>query len=524
MRTLVIGLDGYEISLAEHLMEMGKLPNMKKLCATSARYLLDHGRAKYSGLAWEHVCTGKSPEAMGRYSAVDFDSRTYRVKQRPTNAVPILRGFTSTQTVIFDMPYCDLRLAPNVQGLTSWGAHDPGVEPLSNPPSLHDELMKYFGEYPAERYIYGFVWPNPEETTKAGIALRSAVRKRTECAKWLLNDRLPNWNLAFVVVSEAHSGIEMLWHGIDPQHLLHKHPSARPARVGLISIYREIDTLIGTLVAAFPDAQVLVFSMHGMGTNNSDIAGMTLLPELLHRHRFARPYMDTGKWQTADRQVKVSQDFSWHFGLESAIPPLWEFKPVAGIDTTRFTYDRQRDYQVIEWMPTARYQPFWPLMDIFAVPAFYDGRMRVNLAGREAEGRVKLSEYASVIDDTINLLAECRDLSTGEPVLNETFLVECDPLKLDPSQADLEVTWRGTPTGFVHPKLGEIGPVPYRRPGGHSGAWGFAWCSGSRWLAGDYGVRSAFDVMPTIAEMSGQRAESLLCSGRPFHSPSHDVA
>ena len=83
---------------------------------------------------------------MGRNSAVDFDSRTYRVKQRPTNAVPILREFTSTQTVIFDMPYCDLRIAPNVQGLTTWGAHDPGVEPLSNPPGLHDELMKYFGE------------------------------------------------------------------------------------------------------------------------------------------------------------------------------------------------------------------------------------------------------------------------------------------------------------------------------------------------------------------------------------------
>ena len=47
--------------------------------------------------------------------------------------------------------------------------------------------------------------------------------------RWLLGERLPDWALALVIVSEAHSAIEGLWHGVDAtRHPLHGLPSARP--------------------------------------------------------------------------------------------------------------------------------------------------------------------------------------------------------------------------------------------------------------------------------------------------------
>ena len=52
-------------------------------------------------------------------------------------------------------------------------------------------------------------------------------------ARWLLAERLPEWSLGMVVVSELHSAIEALWHGIDPDHPLHGLPSSLNARNGV---------------------------------------------------------------------------------------------------------------------------------------------------------------------------------------------------------------------------------------------------------------------------------------------------
>ena len=50
-RVLTIGLDGFELSLAEEMIREGLLPTFRQLRERSTRWLLDHGLAKYSGLA-----------------------------------------------------------------------------------------------------------------------------------------------------------------------------------------------------------------------------------------------------------------------------------------------------------------------------------------------------------------------------------------------------------------------------------------------------------------------------------------
>ena len=66
-----------------------------------------------------------------------------------------------------------------------------------------------------------------------GDALVRAVDVRAAVGSWLLAERLPEWDLALVVVSELHSALEGLWHGVDPSHPLHALPSAGPARDGV---------------------------------------------------------------------------------------------------------------------------------------------------------------------------------------------------------------------------------------------------------------------------------------------------
>jgi predicted AlkP superfamily phosphohydrolase/phosphomutase len=144
-------------------------------------------------------------------------------------------------------------------------------------------------------------------------------------------------------------------------------------------------------------------------------------------------------------------------------------------------------------------------MRAFALPSFYDGRIRINLAGREREGAVRVSEYETVCEEIEALLHECRDPATGEGVVDYIERVsDCDPLRLGQTESDLVVVWKGTACAFDHPRLGRLGPIPFRRPGGHTGRFGMAYLYNIGIEAGDRGVRSSFDVVPTLVELLGE--------------------
>jgi predicted AlkP superfamily phosphohydrolase/phosphomutase len=512
-RVIAIGLDGFEITLAERFMSEGLMPHFGRIAARSLRARLDHGADKFSGLAWEHVSAGRSPSDGSRWSVVTFNKDRYTARQQGTSYRPFLADL-ALRSVVADLPYCDLRAAPNVQGFTAWGAHDPGVEAGSRPENLLAEIEQRFGTYPAPEWIYGFCWPSAERTRLASDALTRAVNVRSEATRWLLGERLPEWDLAIAVVSETHSAIEPLWHGVDASHPLHALPSAAPAATGLRDVYRATDNLIGTLAGAFPDATLVLFAMHGMGINDADVPVMALLPELLHRYAFGRPHMKKGRWagRLSDGTPLLAEHETWEQAVADIVPMGAEADARRGLrgllDRVKGASPRHAtiatdDPAAMAWMPATRYQSFWPAMPAFALPSFYDGRIRVNLAGRESRGIVRPTEYRSTQDALIKLLEECRDAITGESVVEQIIRHEGDPALVDPSQADVTIVWRGSALGLTHPTLGTIGPVPWRRTGGHSGAHGFLHVSGQDIPVGDAAPASSFDVVPTLIALTG---------------------
>jgi hypothetical protein len=127
--------------------------------------------------------------------------------------------------------------------------------------------------------------------------------------------------------------------------------------------------------------------------------------------------------------------------------------------------------QPLEWQPATRYRQWWPQMRAFALPSFYDGRIRVNLRGRERDGIVDPSNYETVLDELESLIRACRDPHTGEPaVATVERPTISDPASLQGTDADLEVVWSRSLCALEHPGHGLIGPVPYRRTGGHTGS------------------------------------------------------
>ena len=152
-----------------------------------------------------------------------------------------------------------------------------------------------------------------------------------------------------------------------------------------------------------------------------------------------------------------------------------------------------------------RYQPHWRSMHAFALPSYYDGRIRINLSGRESRGCVPVSEYEAQCGELEALLRACRDPATGEEVVEHVERVGGrDPLTLGPTESDIVIVWKGTFCALEHPTLGRVGPVPLRRTGGHTGRFGLAYLSNAGSEVGDHGVRSSFDVVPTLFELLGE--------------------
>lgn len=555
-RVLAIGLDGYEPSLEDEMIARGELPNLAHLKERGACFALDHGPAQRTGLAWEHFATALSPDDAGRWAAVHLDSKRYEAWQQGTRSTP-WEGFSGARTVVFDTPYFDLARAADVRGLVAWGAHDPGIATAARPQVLADEFAHRFGPYPASQWTYGLPWSSAATCAAMGDALARAVDLRAEAARWLFAERLTDWDVGILVVSEPHSAIEGLWHGVDPEHPLYVHPSSAAAGEGLRSVYRAVDSLIGTLRSALPNVLLVVFSLGGMGANASDVSSMALLPEFLYRRAFGRPLMATREdWaRTPDGLPRLEPGEDWSQAVNALLPSPsakaqsrqrsrlaeaiapalhtlderlpWRVRQAVRRAHAKWTLARQAqpsatvagkrpDRQSLDWMPAARYCAYWSRMPAFALPSFYDGRIRLNLRGRESHGMISPRDYAATLDALETDLRGCTNPRTGGSVVAqvERPAADGDPLRLGPTQADLVIVWNTT-LAFDHPEIGCVGPLPYRRTGGHTGPYGMAYLWGDGIAPGDFGTRSSFDMPPTIMALAGAPTHAL-CTGTTF--------
>jgi len=511
-RVLVIGLDGFEQSIAERLVKEGRMPNLQNLIERSAKLELEHGVARRTGLAWEHFATGLSPDGARRWSAVTFDPSNYRCKQEPTRLKPFPASFDFS-TVVFDTPYFNLKETPDIKGFVSWGAHDPGIAPCSNPDALYGEILEKFGAYPAKPWIYGFVWPSTERTQSMGEALSEAALLRAQIAKWLLSERFTDWSLGIVVVSELHSAIEALWHGIDDAHPLYNVPSAQCARISLELVYEAVDQLLGVLTESFPECLHVIFSMHGMGPNSADVPAMALLPEYLYRRHFGRPHIrEFPDLETSINRMCSAGTPSW----TRTVADHWIKKHLPGrilkrIRTAFGNHSKGANTISLSWMPAYWYCDYWSKMPAFALPAFYDGQIRINLQGRESKGVVAIDDYDATCKAIASELSSCTDIVTGKPVVKDiVFTHPGNPMAVSNTEADIIIVWETASLGFHTKNYGNIGPIPPRRPGGHTGGAGMGLLSGPGIKAGEYGECSSFDMAPTLIEhLTGEPASGI---------------
>lgn len=477
---VAIGLDAADHALIDKWSAEGHLPNLSRLRRRGSYRALRHMAFYSDETPWTNFLTGCTPQRTGFWSQFHFAPESYKYHFSPYDFGdhrPFYALAEGREVCIFDMPHCP-RLFPEQPGLQilGWGAHA-AMGPLqSHPPSLAEELTRRHGAHAALPIEYAGEWTNAAYLEQLLAALTESIDRKTDICLDLLG-RQP-WDLFLTVFCEAHMALHKLWHLSDPGHPVHA-AWAQAGKNPLRDVYGALDRAVGAIAerTAACRGDLMVFSLHGSVGNCYDLPSMIFLPELLHRYSFAgRPYLCRD--QVTRDQLARGQlpPVPTHVPKGGWLRAIWEqmaVTPETLLTMRQWRLGRrwlerrhtQLFYQPLTWM-----EHRWPKMKAFALPTYGDGYVRLNLQGREAQGKVPAGDYDAVCDEITALLHALRNPRSGGPLVQEVVRSRDDERSRGPRapDADLVVVWRQPPADMaVSPSLGVLGPVPFRETGGH---------------------------------------------------------
>jgi len=492
MRPLfLIGLDGVGWFPLRQWIQQGRLPRLQAALQHGRRRricLLDNKALMRTENSWLTFFQGIRVDLAREWAHCSYSPEDYSFREhaayRFCQARPFFRC-TDRSTLVFDAPLVQVDPTENPPSsrveVYGWGTEANQFSASSIPAERLQRLEAAHGMHPvyaqACRVGSGHDGPGQgvgESATRQyrlpniyqSVALQQlrdglleGVRRRTAIIAELLAEHQPQ--LAVCVYAEAHTAGHLFWHLSQPHPLFD--PSADDA---LLAVLQEIDRGLAVLFDAFPGADFVLFSPQGMQANFIELCSSAFLPEMLYRH-------SRQGWMLAgDRQACHQLDPARYGHWKDAVAALLNPAHSDHLDTPARLADRG---DPLDWSPVRWYQPLWPQLQAFALPSFSEGLVRLNVLGREGgNAGLESAAYDAICERIREDLLEWRDVDSGRRIVAEIVRTRSTPFDQDGSlglmPADLVVRWREPVISnhVVHPRWGEIGPLPYFRTGAHS--------------------------------------------------------
>jgi predicted AlkP superfamily phosphohydrolase/phosphomutase len=425
--------------------------------------------------------TGVSPATHGRYFFKQVFPGSY-VASRFQGSDFGSRAFwdelsdAGRRVAVFDVPKVALSSPLNGVMSVDWIVHGAVYHELrTSPPDLASDLVERFGKDPLPKCDQPGMRTADENRAFLDIMIER-VHQRTRCALEFV--RAESWDLFLTVFGEPHCVGHQCWHVRDASHPLHDPVSAQAIGDPLREVYAAIDRAFAQIIAATDDdTVVIVFSGTGMGPNYT---GNFILDDVL-RNLEGKQATRTLDWFTrAKRQVK-------------------KIVPVSV---------RKRGRKLSKRIEESTREEDRARRLCFAVPHNdIAGAIRVNLVGREPEGKIHPGEeYDAFFESLRRDLMELKNLDTGGPVVADVVKTAdfCQGPHLD-RMPDFFVLWnRDAPIDRVgSPRAGEVEYVHRgNRTGDHTPESLFI-AAGPGVRPGSVGSCSILDLAPTVAEITG---------------------
>jgi predicted AlkP superfamily phosphohydrolase/phosphomutase len=354
----------------------------------------------------------------------------------------------------------DVPLSPAADGfdgvhVLEWGGHDGEAGFRTQPPGFAEEIRRIVGESPAPRNCNG-------ARDAAGYALLrdqlvAGVRLRTRLNRLILLRE--DWDLFMTVFGESHCIGHQAWHLHDPTHVRYDPAAAQLVGDPVRDVYRAIDASLADLLARLgSDTAVVVFLSHGMRPHYDPTHHLDEMLDRIELARTRRAKAMPGQRSRAER-----------------------------------AYFAVSNNQV-------------------------DGAIRLNLVGREPNGRVRPGRDADAVCARLAAdLATFVDVETGQPIVDRVLRTrDVFHGPMVDRLPDLWVLWRktGNVRHLRSPLAGDVvGEWPHGRTGDHTPD-GLLMARAPHVRAGALGRRiDVMDLAPTLAAMLGVTLDGV--DGKP---------
>ena len=469
-KIIAIGLDSADPDLLVRWSDADALPNLAALRARGVWGLLDTPEGLADDAVWSSFSTCVSPARHGRYHFKallpgSYDAPKFRDHHFRHAPFWALLSDAGKRVAILDVPKSPRAYRINGVQLNDWRVHGRDDTTRSIPGSLADSLLTRFGEDRTDRadsgeYLCRVALPSRQVRREFMERLKRSIHDKTAVAEELLA-REP-WDLLVVVFKESHCAGHQCW----------------PPGPDLREIYAALDSSIARLLQfAGPDTTVLVFSNLGMRANHT---GNHLLDRILRR-------LERRLMSRRDH-ARIAADVFKHRALSRLGCP-------AATRRHRLRHAFALDHNEIS------------------------GAVRINLAGREPEGRIKPGAEAAALLSFIDAeLCALTDPVSGRRIVDKVVRT-ADQFGGENADhlPDLLVIWarEGPITAARSSTIGTVSaPVPDYRPANHVPG-GIYFARGPA-IDADPSPHPAsiMDIGPTIAKLLGTRLPDV--DGRPI--------
>jgi predicted AlkP superfamily phosphohydrolase/phosphomutase len=408
-KVALLGIDAGNRYLLEQWAADGALPTLQSLLRRGLRGNTMSLPGVFTGATWPSFQTGVNPARSGVYSWMQLAPGSYEPYRCLTGErlerQPFWRHLSDAgrRVTILDVPLTGVSEGLNGVQTVEWGAHDAQYGFRTWPHALAQEIEARFGRHPlrdicnGDRDTAGFV--EFRDKLLRGIAMRADITRHFV--------RRGDWNFLAQVWSESHCVGHQCWHIHDPSHPRHDAEQARVVGDPLKQVYVAIDAAIGEVLRTLEDdTTVVVLASHGMGYKYGP---QILLEKILLALGVAAP---------APAPPPVVEARRTRDRFDPILTWGWQHTPAAFRDWLQPIRATLRDYM----LPDRKPRP--PLVDPAESRCFVvennhaHGGIRVNLAGREPNGRISRgAELDAFCADLTRDLLDIVDLDCGHRVV-----------------------------------------------------------------------------------------------------------
>lgn len=390
-RVVMVALDAMEVTVLEHLVQAGTLPNIAKFIAAGARGEVRSDGETLHGSLWPTFASGTGPATHGLYFWTQWlqEEMGYGRNSHPLLAFePFWARIADAglPVTVIDTPYVPLVRHPEVVQVSGWGTHDE-VESVAWPQGYGQTFRKRFGKHPLE---FDTVEPQSAReklalvrTLMKGTALRAAAFDQ------VLRDR-PGPGFHSVLFGETHKAGHYL---AAPQQL----GDGLDNVTAFGRMLKPLDDAWPRLLdAAGPEAHVFLFALHGVveQVDYSATLGMQLLALALGKQPEAGvPPADLL------RRARNLLPASVHRAIWRRLPPRMRASRQGTLSSAGLDFERDPVFRVA-----------------------HDGHLalRKNLRGRERDGRFAEEETEAAIEAVAELARQFRTVE-GVPAFERMW-------------------------------------------------------------------------------------------------------